>query len=85
MIPIHVMLLQEWITTKIIIIVMTQPMKTATITKITEELMNMEPALTQLMKMVPSIPEILQKITNKILWIIILQTSHQEWDPLKKQ
>ena len=77
MIPIHVMLLQEWITTKIIIIVMTQPMKTAPITKNTAEIMNMEPALTQLMKMAPSIPEILQRITNKIRWIIILQKSHQ--------
>ena len=39
--------------------------------------MKMEMVPTQPTKTSPFIPKILQKITNKILWIIILQTRHQ--------
>ena len=44
---------------------MTQPKKTAPITKKMEQPIKMSPVPTQPMKMVPTIPKILQQITNK--------------------
>ena len=69
---------QEWITNKIIIILTARPMKTAPITKKTVQPMNLALAPTQPMKTAPYIPKNLQRITNKRLWIITLQTRHQE-------
>ena len=60
---------QECITTIIIIII---------ITKKTAQPMRMAPAPTQLMKIAPYIPKILHRVRNKKLWIITLQTRHQE-------
>ena len=69
---------QEWIKTIIIIIVMTQPMKTAPIINKTKKSMNMLSAPTQPKNMMPTIPTILQKITNKRWQTITLYTRYQE-------
>ena len=76
---------QEWITTIIIIIVTTHPMRTAPIMKKTKQPIKMAPSPTKPMKTAPTIRKISLQITNKRRWIIILEPRYQEWDPLKKQ
>ena len=71
MTSIHMMPPYEWITTMIIIILTTQPMKTAPMTKKTMQPMKMAPAPRQPMNIVSDIPlRFLPKtfyiITNKI-------------------
>ena len=60
---------QEWITTIIIIIVTTKPMKTVTITRKTAQPTRMVPASTILPQL---LPKTIQQIRNKRLWITTL-------------
>ena len=69
---------QEWIKTTIIIMVATKPIKKTIIMKKTLQPMKMVPDPTQPMKMEPYIPKILQKMINRVRWVITLQTRHQE-------
>ena len=58
-------------------IVTTNPMKMDPIMKKTAQPTKMALVPTQPINIAPSIPKILQRIMNKILWIITLQTRHQ--------
>ena len=77
MMSIHMNSTHEWITIIIIIIVMTNTMKTEPITKKTVQPMNMDHVPTQPMNMAPDIPPnpllpITQKIMNNRQWITML-------------
>ena len=51
----------------------------------TEQPMKMEMATTQHMKMAPTLPTILQIITNKRKCIKMIYTRYREWELMKKQ
>ena len=70
MTSIHMTSLQDWITPKIIIIVMAQPSKTVPIKKKTEQPMKMSPDPTQPMNMASDIPP---HPLSKIFQIIMLR------------